>query len=364
MLAALKSFYVWIETRLPRSFDEGLLVSAGRNSDVWSGRGFPVGRARKAKWLTAEAQLIWRRVGIEGYDKDGLPNQASRGRQFERNAAITDVLRDGGLRLGEAMSLMSAELPPPSISRSILWGRVQAGVTKNARGREFIMTSETRARVRVYEKSGRKAAIRRAQKSARYDALLVNVVIKLDLFADTIVYRTHTGDIFSRAFSSLNVADRLLLFVRSPEGLEPTALWLAEDGLPLRPEALETIFREANVRAERVLGPGAPRCRPHMFRHTFAVHMLLALLEGNHYFYRLSESERRQFEHLHGNPWMLVQHLLGHANESTTRDIYTEPIQGLLIRDLLSDPGGEEEWLDQIYKLLANSPLVVGVNDD
>jgi len=76
LLAALKSFYSWIRTRLEESFVGYLLVCAGPEAEFWSGRGFPAGQARRAKWLTSGAQLIWRRVGIEGYDADGLPGHS------------------------------------------------------------------------------------------------------------------------------------------------------------------------------------------------------------------------------------------------------------------------------------------------
>ncbi|MFJ3339386.1 hypothetical protein [Streptomyces sp. NPDC086766] len=118
------------------------------------------------------------------------------------------------------------------------------------------------------------------------------------------------------------------LFVEGPAGPEPLWLWLNEAGLPFQPASWEGVFRTANERCESVLAPvmgEPPFCTPHMARHSFALVMLVVL---NHIMDRrmgLTPEERRDFRLLYGDPWRMVQDLLGHAQLETTKHIYLNP---------------------------------------
>ncbi|WP_406099834.1 hypothetical protein [Streptomyces sp. NBC_01013] len=74
-----------------------------------------------------------------------------------------------------------------------------------------------------------------------------------------------------------------------------------------------------------------------MARHSFALVMLVVL---NHVMDRrmgLTPQERRDFRLLYGDPWRMVQDLLGHAQLETTKHIYLAPVADLQLRSLLAD---------------------------
>ena len=93
------------------------------------------------------------------------------------------------------------------------------------------------------------------------------------------------------------------------------------------------MFRAANERCERVLTPPgrigldphqvfAPYATPHSARHSFALYMLVVLNVLTDQKYGITAEERRSFRQLYGDPWFMVQQLLGHASRETTVDRY------------------------------------------
>jgi hypothetical protein len=77
-----------------------------------------------------------------------------------------------------------------------------------------------------------------------------------------------------------------------------------------------------------------------MCRHSFALRMLVSsnlVLDRR---LGLSPQERREYEALYGNVWLLVRDLLGHKSETVTREIYLEPVRGRLVA-LVRRRGGD-----------------------
>jgi integrase len=87
-----------------------------------------------------------------------------------------------------------------------------------------------------------------------------------------------------------------------------------------------------------------------MCRHSFALHMLVALHHAMDQRFGLTAEERRDYRLLYGDPWRMVKDLLGHASEQTTRDIYLAPVADLQVRSLLveEDQPGVTEFLSRI----------------
>ena len=52
--------------------------------------------------------------------------------------------------------------------------------------------------------------------------------------------------------------------------------------------------------------------------------------------YGLTAEERRDFRQLYGDPWFMVQQLLGHASRDTTVDRYLAPVADLNLRSMLA----------------------------
>ncbi|MFF8233999.1 hypothetical protein [Streptomyces caelestis] len=62
-----------------------------------------------------------------------------------------------------------------------------------------------------------------------------------------------------------------------------------------------------------------------MARHSFALVMLVVLSHVMDRRMGLTPEERRDFRLLYGDPWRMVQDLLGHAQLETTKHIYLNP---------------------------------------
>jgi len=160
-------------------------------------------------------------------------------------------------------------------------------------------------------------------------------------------WRGLDGSSGERPLSELTARERMLLFTEGPRGLEPLWLWLNEQGLPFGVHSWEGVFRAANERCERVLTPPsrvgfdphqvfAPYATPHSARHSFALYMLVVLNELMDQKYGLTAEERRDFRQLYGDPWFMVQQLLGHASRDTTVDRYLAPVADLNLRSMLA----------------------------
>lgn len=361
-LAALTRLYKWAVRK--RHLDASPVVErevVGRNGEVVS---VPAARAKHArssnvKWLTPRAYRVWRDVGLRGYTADGRRDVGFRGRNDDRNAAYSDLLFSSGMRRTEGGSLLTIEVPDPSAStRRYLDGRLGREATKSKRERTFYVSAEVAQAIDVYRRTTRRAAVRRAQAKGRYDALedVWLVTRRSGWRQSTLHLVDRDGLVTERPLTSLDVDERQRVFLEGESGLEPLWLWLAEDGRPFLPHSWEAVYRAASERcrsalAGRVTEP--PYFTPHMARHSFALHMLVALQHALDRRFGLTPEERRDFRLLYGDSWRMVKELLDHASEETTRKIYLAPVSDLQVRSLLLEESdeGTTELLARIARL-------------
>ena len=164
-------------------------------------------------------------------------------------------------------------------------------------------------------------------------------------------WRQQDGTAWELPLRELTTDERMLLFTEGPHGLEPLWLWLSERGMPFAVHSWEGVFREANQRCERTLAPPgragldphqvlAPYATPHSARHSFADYMLIVLNTLTDLRYGLNAEERRDFAQLYGDPWFMVQQLLGHASRQTTVESYLAPVADLNLRSMLAGADG------------------------
>jgi integrase len=93
-----------------------------------------------------------------------------------------------------------------------------------------------------------------------------------------------------------------------------------------------------------------------MLRHSFALHMLVALHHALDRRFGLTSEERKHLGQVYGDPWVLVRDLLGHSSEQTTRLVYLEPLNGLQVTSLLD----HDEDIDTLLsRVAASSRLVI-----
>lgn len=306
-------------------------------------------RSSNVKWLTGKAYRMWRDVGLRGYDAAGLPDCRWRGRNEGRDAAFTDLVLSSGLRRREAGTLLTIELPDTTLQQRYYPGRVAAAVAKRG-NRYFYVGRPALKAVEAYRLTTRAAAVRRAQAAGLYESLPVRWIVQGTGRRGALRWVEQNGNRSEAPVNTLSYQDRLKLFAEGENGLEPLALWLTEAGLPMRYRSWNKVFAQANTRCE-TLGLQV-FCSPHMLRHSFALTMLISLHHALDRRLGLSPAERRYYESVYGNVWMLVKDLLGHSSVEVTREIYLEPVRGIQLDTLLNDV--EDVTADELLARLAD----------
>ncbi|WP_226966648.1 site-specific integrase [Streptomyces phaeolivaceus] len=347
-LAALGRLYSWavkqqyvsvspIETR----------EAIGRHGQIVE---VPAARAKDARssnvrWLTPRTFRRWVDVGLRGFSADGVPDAAWAGRLADRNSAFANLLFSSGVRLTEGASLLTLEIPNLTMDeRRYYASRLAPVVTKSKRARTFYVASPVVGEIETYCESTRAASIRRAQRQGRYERLpQLRLVTSVSGHRMKVLHwRDRDGTVGKTALAQAGVEERALLFTEGPDGPEPLWVWLNESGLPFQPSSWEGIFRTATDRCQKVLAKTIaepPFCTPHMCRHSFALYMLVVLHHVMDVRLGLTPQERRDFLLLYGDPWRMVQDLLGHADVETTRKIYLAPVSDLQLHSLIATPG-------------------------
>jgi len=352
-LAAFTSLYGWAAanryvTRSPVAMRQ----VRGRDGDVQT---VAAARAKDARpsnvhWLTPRTWRRWIDIGLRGHGRDGVPEPGWAGRLEDRNVAFVRLLVSSGLRRSEGGSLLTFEVPAQRLDGGRYYrGKVAAQVTRSKKARTFYVAADAVGEIEAYADSSRAWAVRQAQRKGRYDRLpgLCVVTGVTRRLTPVVRWRGLDGSVGERPLGELTVRERMLLFTEGPQGLEPLWLWLNERGMPFGPHSWEGVFREANQRCELVLTPAgrvgldphqvfAPYATPHSARHSFALYMLVVLNMLMDQRYGLTEEERRDFRQLYGDPWFMVQQLLGHASRETTLDRYLAPVADLQLRSMLA----------------------------
>jgi site-specific recombinase XerD len=352
-LAAFTSLYGWAVSSgyLMRSPVAMKQVRA-RNGDVVA---VAAARAKDARpgnvhWLTPRTWRRWVDVGLRGHGAGGAPEPGWAGRLEDRNVAFVRLLVSSGLRRAEGGSLLTFEVPALSLDGGRYYrGKVAAGVTRSKKTRAFYVAADAVGEIEAYVDSSRAHAVAQAQRKGLYERLLGRrVVTEVTRRVNPVVRWCALDGVAGECpLSELTVAERMLLFTEGPRGVEPAWLWLNEGGMPFGVHSWDGVFAAANKRCERVLTPAdrvgldphqvfAPYATVHSARHSFALYMLVVLNMLMDQRYGLSEEERRDFRQLYGDPWFMVQQLLGHASRETTVDRYLAPVADLNLRSMLA----------------------------
>jgi site-specific recombinase XerD len=315
-VATVNGFYRWTVRQglVAENPIEQRLVRGGR--DRPQERQTPAERSHDARrhaisWLPPADYRRWRDVGIRGYRPDGLPDRSFRGRNAARNQAFADLMLRTGLRLTEQVSLTTLELPDlaPDRAQHPFW--LPRSIAKGGSARTvYVPTSALRA-VLEYVALERAEAVARAHAEGRYDRPDEALVVE-----DPTRPRVRIGDRWVTV-AKLDPDERARLLVRTPQGLEPAALWLTEDGGPASTAAWKGMFRDANQRC-RQLGVRL-RCNPHKLRHSYAVITLEQLQRGHlRDLGQMTPQQRRSYQMVFGDPLDWVRRRLGHRSIETT----------------------------------------------
>lgn len=308
-------------------------------------------RRTNVKWLTPRAYRQWRNVGFAGYGIDGLRDEKWRGRMEGRNVAFCDLLWSSGLRLTEGATLLVSEIPERTNNERFVRGRVGEAVAKGGSKRDFWMSADVVDRIYSYIDISRRLAIKRAQLEGRY-SYVENILIAKSVTNNRVIhYVTGSGVEGKIQFDQLSAEMRSRIYIEKLGEREPLSLWLGESGMPLPVNTWETNFKIANQRCAR---NGVDiYCHPHMLRHSFALKMLVTLMHVFEHRMNITADERREFRMIFGDPWTLVQTLLGHRSPIVTRDTYLEPVKGIQLDLILNDTFNDDSSIDDLLSKIA-----------
>lgn len=352
-LAACRRFYEWQVRRgvIDRSPVE---VKEVRRREGGKGMAAALqpknARSTRVKWLTPRAYRRWRDVGLGGYSPGGLRDESWRGRTDGRNLAFADLLWSSGLRLREAATLLDVEVPAVASGARFIRARVGDAVAKGA-GRDFWVSQPALQRICAYLRTDRAESVRRAQADGRYDEIPGTLLVTGGARRRSLHVIDADGRASEIGLDQLDAAARRRLFRETADGVEPLAVWLTEAGMPMLPPSWETVFATAD---RRCATHGVEvRCHPHMLRHSFALRMLVTLTHAFDRRLGLTPQERREYRMLFGDPFVLVQTMLGHRSLDTTRNIYLEPVNGLQVDLFLNGEDDEEAPVSSLLSRIA-----------
>ena len=362
-LVALRLFYAWAAAEYGVANPIRMRSGWGRRRDG-SAAERPVTapsavRDRDVKWFDPAGFVRFRDVGLMGFTVDGRDDPGFRGRNGQRDGAFVDGLYGTGLRLQEWGSVLVAELPADDAHRGFSTCRLAAATAKYARGRRYWLPRRVLVEVLGYVEGERAHAVRRARQAGRYERLEGARVVTRVLGARRLGLRTMECRPADVSLDALDPAARRRLLVETADGLEPAGLWLNEDGVPRDPHGWEHTFTTANERLAR-LGFTGFAGSPHMMRHSFALrwYSVGRLLYEARFAY-LTEDETRDFREQFGNAWDLVQMMLGHADQRTTRETYLEPFRSLEM-ELLMLHAAEAAIPDLMARIFGDERRVLG----
>lgn len=207
---------------------------------------------------------------LDGLDPDGLPDQAFRGHNPSRNAAMARLALTSGLRRREFTHLLLNEIPPLPPAPTVLPIElpVPASIAKGGKARTTWISFEALAAVHSYIALDRSLAA--AGSTWRPDPALGRPI--------EVTAADWSGALVGGRripWRRFRPAERLRLV--GPEG-GSMLLALQSDGAPF--VDWPTVFRRASARIRNRFEPRFPHVKCHRLRHSFALATLEDLVAG------------------------------------------------------------------------------------
>lgn len=301
-----------VERRPWRATRRGQSLASGTTLDL------------RVRHMDLEQYLYLRDVGFGGLAPGEGIDESFRGWRPHRNRAACELALMTGMRIQEWSTLLMPELglvtgPRPKATEIHL-----AACAKYGRARSVYVPADAMDLLDPYLLIERPEIVAKAQRILRKRAADLFVVQRLD-GDGTLLRGTLDGQIVSRAVKDMKPELRRVTVMETGDGLDPLALFVGQGGRMLTLSGWDRVRWRAWDRmkswAEREPTTLLPRlCWVyHDLRHTFALRLLI-------YLTREALDDSRQHDlpmstllnHMIGNPLLVVQRRLGHAQPSTT----------------------------------------------
>jgi integrase len=344
---ALRDLYEWAVSRKIPITPNGPVIEASPVPGSRAAMKVPGVRANAAfvrkdreRWIVPGTYRLWREVGLRGrkVERVGVnqwraagEDDSSRVRNSLRNAAFTDFVYSTGLRVQEAGSLLLSELPNPGFIEA----KLPAAITKFSKARMWYAAPTVMRTVRSYVQVARAAAVRRAIREGRYDAVegIIWVSEVRPARRGTLDVVCDDGEVMS--LNSMKPAVRRRLFWLRDGRPEPMSLWLNEGGTPFHHESWIDVFEGANERlwaAIEATGAAANdelTVTPHSLRFSFALAVAVQLHQRLDDAHGWDEGVAYGDGSRYDEVFRTVKDLLGHRSVETTRNTYMPRVQRL-----------------------------------
>jgi len=363
-VTALERFYGW-------AWEEGLVAATpfARGEFAPSplmptrharrrSRSFREAAARRhdMRFIDMARFILFRDVGLRAHFPNGSVDAAWRGRTGERDALFAELLTATGMRLEEASSLLPADLPRHD---DLLLGDARScavhlppAICKGGKGREIRVPRRLLRRIDDYMVIERANAVVRWRARRSWEGVRDPIgVVAWERRAAVI----NGADLrpLRRRLDVMRPDERARLIVAGSDGvpIEPAALWLADNGQPMRPAAWQASFLRADARC-RLHGLDL-HVTPHMLRHTFAVHMLSLLIRAQiGAVLAPHDHHGAAYRRIIGDPLQKLQRLLGHSSITSTY-IYLDCLEES--RALVD--AAAARWADDLDAMVPGSAL-------
>lgn len=374
---ALRGLYDWAVSHQVRITPNGPAIEV---SPVPGGRGVtkvPGVRANAAfvrrdrdRWIVPGTYRLWRDVGLRGRGIERIgatewraagDDESCRARNSLRNTAFTDFVYSTGLRVQEAGSLLLCELP----AVDVIEAKLPPAIAKYSKARMWYAAPTVMRTLRSYVTVARAAAVRRAMREGRYDAVE-------DIIWVTEVRRARKGtfeavrdDGTIMPLNTMKPAVRRRVFWIRDGKPEPMALWLNEAGTPFHHESWIGVFDAANQRLWAAIEAtgGAPSdeltVTPHSLRFSFALALAVQLHQRLDAAHGWGETVAYGDGSRYDEVFRTVKDVLGHTSVETTRNIYMPRVQRLRFDRLFGSPNPQVATTGDLVSALAQDLVEV-----
>ncbi len=239
-VAALDKFYQWASAEgyisvLPFTYREAHFLHGHHVATMQRNTAFErAARHQETKFLTMDAYLFFRDVGLRGRLSGGAEDSAFCGRNGERNATFAELLVTTGLRLTEANSLVLPELPAirEPVPKSVPY-LVAPSTAKGQKGRKIYVPTRIVRQITSYSEIERANAIARGHQRGVYTRWPHPLRV---VQASRRTWTVQRGDeVTTLPISRLTPqVRRSALLCRADGTVEaPMNLWLTEHGVPM-----------------------------------------------------------------------------------------------------------------------------------